>query len=83
MLFRSDYDAVVCDVMMPRVGGEAFYNAVVEQYPHLANRILFISGAATIRSGLTAFISRTENRLLEKPFDVDQLRAALHELLRP
>lgn len=80
-LRTGDYDAVVCDVMMPRVGGEAFYQEVAAKYPHLASRILFITGGTTIHSGLTDFISRTDNLLLEKPFHIEHLRAALVDLL--
>jgi len=32
-LRTGDYDAVLCDLMMPRVDGEALYNDVVRDYP--------------------------------------------------
>src|ERR1035438_6781630 len=43
-LRTGDYEAVVCDLMMPRVDGEAVYNDVVQNYPYLANRFLFVTG---------------------------------------
>lgn len=76
----ADYEAIICDLMMPRVDGEALYNEVTRQYPYLSERFLFITGQAVRKSGLTDFIHRTGNRLLEKPFEVDELRAALKEL---
>jgi CheY-like chemotaxis protein len=66
----ADYEVVVCDLMMPRVDGEALYNEAVRQYPYLADKFLFITGNPARRGGLTDFIHRTGNTL----------RAALKEL---
>jgi DNA-binding response OmpR family regulator len=77
----EDFDAVICDVMMPRVGGEDFYRELSRQFPHLAERVLFITGAPAVRGGLTDFISRAGLPMLEKPFRVEDLRAAVQELL--
>lgn len=79
-LCTANFDAIICDVMMPRVDGRAFYQQVAKDYPYLADRFLFITGQASHRAGLANFISGTGNTLLEKPFDIEPLRAALHEL---
>ena len=79
-LRMSDYDGVICDLMMPRLGGEALYQQAAQLYPHLSNRFLFISGPAAHRGGHTDFIYRSGNKLIEKPFDIEQLRAALQEM---
>lgn len=79
-LDAGNYDAIVCDVLMPRMSGEDFYRLICERHPHLRDRILFMTGTTTIRSGLTDFLAGTDLPLLEKPFTVEQLRAALHEL---
>src|SRR4030081_881947 len=39
-----EYDAVVCDVMMPRLRGVDFYVQAKKLRPNLANRFLFITG---------------------------------------
>jgi len=51
-LRTSDYDAVLCDLMMPRVDGEAVYNEVVRDYPYLANRFLFVTGQPSAQGRL-------------------------------
>jgi DNA-binding response OmpR family regulator len=81
-LRTADYDAVVCDLMMPRMDGETLYNQVAKRFPFLADRFLFVTSQAASRSGFTDFVSRTGNTLLEKPFEVEQLRAAIKELFQ-
>jgi DNA-binding response OmpR family regulator len=78
----AHYEAIICDLMMPRVDGEAFYKEVARLYPYLAHRFLFITGAASTRIGLTDFIYATGNPLLLKPFEPAEFRAALKEVLR-
>jgi CheY-like chemotaxis protein len=39
-------DAVVSDVLMPEVSGPAFYDSLVARAPQLANRVVFLTGAA-------------------------------------
>jgi two-component system NtrC family sensor kinase len=39
-------DAVVSDVLMPGVSGIAFYDRLVTSAPHLAERVVFLTGAA-------------------------------------
>jgi len=79
-LRATNFDAIICDLMMPRVDGEAFYDQVAKEIPYLAERFLFITGQASRNAGMTDFISRTGNMLLEKPFDIEQFRNSLQEL---
>ena len=39
-------DAVVSDVLMPGMSGLAFYDLLVVRAPHLAERVVFLTGAA-------------------------------------
>jgi CheY-like chemotaxis protein len=75
-----DYEAIVCDLMLPCVDGRALYRDAARLYPHLAQKFLFVTGQAADQAGLTDFISRTGNALLKKPFDIEHLRSALREL---
>ena len=80
LLHTGDYDAIISDLMMPRMGGEALYREVVQLYPYLADKFLFVSSQATVRAGMGDFIRGTGNTLLEKPFEMDAFHAALREL---
>ena len=39
-------DAVVSDVLMPEVNGVAFYDRLLQRSPALADRVVFLTGAA-------------------------------------
>ena len=79
-LHARDYEAILCDLMMPRVDGEVLYNDVTRQFPYLGDRFLFITGQASRKAGFSDFIYRTGNYLIEKPFEVQELRRAIREI---
>ena len=81
-LRTGDYDAVICDLMMPRVDGEALYNDVARAYPYLADRFLFVTGQASRKAGFSDFVTRTGNNLIEKPFDIHQFRGMVRDLFK-
>src|SRR5271163_2749801 len=81
-LRTGDYEAVLCDLMMPRVDGEALYKDVVRDYPHLTERFLFVTGQPSRKAGFSDFVFRTGNALIEKPFDIQQLRLAIREIFQ-
>ena len=81
-LRTGNYDAVLCDLMMPRLDGQALYEDVVRDCPHLSDRFLFVTGQPSRKAGFSDFVSRTRNGLIEKPFDIQQLRLAIREVLQ-
>jgi CheY-like chemotaxis protein len=70
----SRYDVVLCDLMMPEMTGMDLYDALVKAAPHVARRVVFITGGAFTPSART-FLERVENPRVEKPFDPETLRA--------
>src|SRR6266446_4772215 len=76
----NEYDAVVCDVMMPELRGDEFYLQAREMRPILADRFIFITGfAADARINL--FLTQTDSKYLVKPFPIQHLIICLKELL--
>jgi two-component system, cell cycle sensor histidine kinase and response regulator CckA len=80
-LRTGEYDAILCDMMMPRLDGEALYNEVARDFPHLSNRFLFITGQTSHKAGFSDLVTRAGNCVIEKPFDIQALRAAIRETL--
>jgi CheY-like chemotaxis protein len=74
LLAGDRYDLVFCDLMMPAMDDFAFYESLVASIPEAAERVIFMTGG--VRSArAAAFFARVSNVLLEKPFDIEGLRA--------
>jgi signal transduction histidine kinase len=74
------YDAVICDLKMPRLDGQAFYRALAAASPSLARRVVFVTGdVAGIES--RSFIDMTGCRWLSKPFRLGDLLRIVREVL--
>ena len=75
-----EYDAVICDVMMPRLRGDEFYVQAKKLRPNLADRFIFITGFAA-DSDIREFLSARRLKHLIKPFPIKQLIGCVKELL--
>jgi DNA-binding NtrC family response regulator len=75
-----DYDAVICDLKMPHLRGDAFYLQAKEMRPNLADRFIFITGYAT-DPAIRHFLIEQEVKFLVKPFPIPGLISCLKELL--
>ena len=75
-----EYDAVICDLKMPRLDGRAFYKTLSAGTPGLARRVIFVTGdvAGTDAEG---FLEQTGCRWLAKPFRLGELLRVLREVL--
>lgn len=73
------FDVVLCDMTMPDGSGEDVHRLVRERAPTLLPRIIFMTGGVfTPRA--RRFIERTQNPVLHKPFELDELAAAVRRL---
>ena len=75
-----EYDAVICDLMMPRLRGDEFYLQAKELRPALHDRFIFITGFAA-DSGMKAFLDDHDLKHLAKPFAIQELIDCVKELL--
>lgn len=75
-----DFDAIVCDLMMPELDGMAVYRRLADIDPALQGRCLFTTGGATTPEA-RAFALEQESRILNKPCTADQLLTAVELVL--
>lgn len=74
------YDAVVCDVMMPRLRGDEFFLRALQIRPDIGDRFIFITGFAADPK-INRFLKQNDVKYLVKPFPVDGLIGCVKELL--
>ena len=75
----SDFDAVLCDMVMPKIPGDMFYQAVQRVRPHLCERFIFVTGMAA-NPKYQPFIHQHQSRVLLKPVPSEKLVEALNAL---
>jgi CheY-like chemotaxis protein len=81
LLEGEPYDAVVCDLLMPRLSGMELFERATAQRPEYESRFVFITGGATTPEA-ARFTAEQRHRVLAKPFDPDALLSAVAERLR-
>jgi PAS domain S-box-containing protein len=74
------FDIIFSDLMMPELSGMEFYAELTRRLPHLARRVVFVSGGA-FTPGAQAFLDRVENERLDKPFDPANVRDVVQRML--
>ena len=75
----AEYDAIVCDLMMPRLRGDELYLKAKTLRPELADRFVFITGFAG-NPGMNDFLERLDVPYLVKPFPIEALIHSVKEL---
>lgn len=70
------FDAIVCDVLMPGIGGIELYEQLEKSSPPMVERMIFMTGAATMPR-VAEFLARIRNARLDKPIDVEQLKRTI------
>jgi CheY-like chemotaxis protein len=77
---QKTYDAIICDLKMPRVDGMTLYRAIAAATPALARRIIFVTGDVA-GTDAERFLEDSGCRWLAKPFRLADLLRAVREAL--
>jgi CheY-like chemotaxis protein len=75
------FDIIICDMLMPRMGGEMFYWAVTRIRPATAQRFIFFTGHKN-NAAIEFFFKRVNATVLIKPFKLNVLDSTIDEVLR-
>jgi len=77
---QQSFDLVICDMKMPGVDGQHFYQSLAASGNPLRHNFLFVTGDV-IAPATQAFLERTGLPHLAKPFRVEELTARVHQVL--
>ncbi|HXE71871.1 MAG TPA: hybrid sensor histidine kinase/response regulator [Candidatus Nitrosotenuis sp.] len=75
-LDRERFDVVLCDLRMPGMGGQEFYEALARRHPRLCRRLIFVTGDL-LSPEAEDFMRRSGCPYLLKPFAPSQLVATV------
>jgi DNA-binding response OmpR family regulator len=80
-ILATDFDYIICDMVMPNMPGDQFYQAVEQCKPELCKRFIFMTGhQADPRSDI--FVRRVRGLMLWKPFPLADLLTATQVVRR-
>ena len=74
-------DLIVLDVLMPEVNGVELFERIVGTLPHMAERVVFVTGG-TARRDIERFLEKSARPVLRKPFDAAKVAAILRRYPR-
>lgn len=71
-VLASDFEVILCDMMMPTLPGDMFFRAVERMRPHLCDRFIFMTGHRG-NPKVNDFIKMVNGTMLSKPFHIEDL----------
>ncbi len=77
---NADYDAIIMDIHMPGLSGMELYRQVIDKYPELTNKFIFITGDSSDQN-TRAFLRRNNLSYIAKPFEKTELMEKVKEIL--
>jgi CheY-like chemotaxis protein len=78
---KGAFDLIICDMMMPQMGGEMFYWAVTRIRPATAQRFIFFTGHRN-NPTIEFFFQRVKATVLIKPFALKALDSTIRDVFR-
>ena len=78
LMFR-DYCGVILDLLLPDANGLSLYRQIARRKPLMKPRVIFVTGAMDKREA-RRFVKLLDNRLLLKPFRLNDLIDAVRHL---
>ena len=76
----TDYDLVITDYRMPQMSGKELFQWIKENRPHLASRIIFVTGD-TVSIETRSFFEDNHSRYLAKPFKIEEVKDVVQQAL--
>ena len=79
-LAEAGFDLVLTDLKMPGMDGPALYRQIQQHYPHLARRVIAVTGD-TLGTSANDFVQNSGVPVIDKPFDPDDIVARVNAVV--
>lgn len=79
-LTKGDYDLIITDYKMPQMSGRELFQWIKETRPHMAKRIIFVTGD-TVSTETRSFFEKNCNLYLAKPFKIEEVKEVIQQTL--
>jgi two-component system NtrC family sensor kinase len=76
----QEYDLIITDLKMPGLSGGSFYDELSARLDGRIPRFIFMTGDV-LGTETQLLLDRTHSQCILKPFDIHQVRAAIHRAL--
>jgi CheY-like chemotaxis protein len=80
-VMATEFDIILCDMVMPTMPGDMFFRAVERVRPHLCKRFIFMTGHRG-DAKIEAFIRSVKGLVLYKPFELHTLTDYLQAVVK-
>jgi PAS domain S-box-containing protein len=81
LLDGSNFDVILCDVLMPGTSGIDVYRQLETNKPEVAQRIIFMTGASSMPR-VAEFFRGIDNHHIDKPVDLPRLKRLIQDVAR-
>ncbi len=79
-LRQKHFDLVLTDLRMQELGGPELVGLIEQDWPHLKERVIFLTGDA-LSADVLAFLQEKRRPVIEKPFDAVEVRRCVADCL--
>lgn len=81
LLEEEEFDIILTDLKMPGMSGREFYTHLADRLPHLAERVIFVTGDM-VSPETELFLGQCGRPHLAKPFSLDEMERMVMAALR-
>jgi signal transduction histidine kinase len=73
---NETFDVILCDLLMPELGGGDVLKRLEAEWPHLAANVIIMTGGAFTPES-RELLKRSKQMVLSKPFSIEELRTTI------
>jgi len=77
-LGQREFGVIICDFRLPFLNGKKFFEQVLEEFPDMAQKIIWVTGFGADEE-IGAFLNSTGRPVLTKPYELTELMTLVRD----